>query len=226
MPRLGKVLTTAWSKCPWWDHTITLVHWPALLWSSHISLHLVSMRYNPTSSCRVITGTPPPSFLYHTTFRLPTPYMTHPEDHISSKCVTSVLIHPLFFPPRLTPLLPTLCLYSCVVRRNEPVTHNQPRPTPFYIYIHSDYATYAPLMPSLQLPCKDTCTQVYAMHPCIEHTLFSEGAREHAVKNTNVKHARMRVAGYKIWAGGGGEPRPTGSYPTPTTPSLPVPTHD
>ena len=56
------------------------------------------------------------------------------------------------------------------------------------------------------------------MHPCIEHTLFSEGAREHAVKNTNVKHARMRVAGYKIWAGGGGEPRPTRSYPIPQPP--------
>ena len=48
------------------------------------------------------------------------------------------------------------------------------------------------------------------------------------MKNTNVKHARMRVAGYKIWAGGGGEPRPTGSSipPPPPHPSRSPPTTD
>ena len=140
MPRLGKVLTTARGECPWWDHTITLLHCPARC-SAPLTTHQpTSMRCpTSTSSHRVIRGTPTPSFPDHTPHWLPSLYLTHPNP-INFPAFLLFLSLQLFHFLLLLSLPPTLCLCSCLVRRNEVVTHNQPRPTPCYIYIHSYYA--------------------------------------------------------------------------------------
>ena len=160
MPRLGKVLTSARGKCPWWDHTIPLLHCRSML-CPYTSAYIYAMpnqhiiapcHYRDTYSILPLSHTPLAS--------LPLSYPIPILILIQLIFLLNLLLFLSSFslPPPPTPLPPpTLCLCSCVVRRNEVVTHNQPRPTPCYIYIHSYYPPTHPL-------CKDTHAR---MHPCI-----------------------------------------------------------
>ena len=183
MPRLGKVLTSARGKCPWWDHTITLCSAP-----SHINLHPCDAPHHLTVS---LQGHPlHPSLI--TPHWLPSPYLPHPPASAPPPLHISLFLFYFFSPP-------TLCLCSCVVRRNEVVTHNQPRPTPCYIYIHSYYPPTHPL-------CKET------------HALEYMFVIQYASSDT-CKRKTCTDGGYKFWAA---VPRPTTPYPT-TSPIPPPP---